>query len=271
MSFTQGRTYLYRGSAFGFAAQFDHPSKATIPTQAMAVLAPTGGEAFSTVRNFDYQNIITFDEASAYAVGSEDPDGSHHSVATVAVRNFRFLNVIEADLVTMRVASVHRPRGEARDETIEEGEVTLTGSCIHGLRIACQPIDLTFRTELFAEHPTFDRFVKGGRDAGKCYAHGSAEKGLIVTSIVERVAGCQALSDDERKNLFNPRFALSGIRCSRNAVFVPGFGRIVIGEVIIERGYRRINMLRIELGCGNAGTGTVGGGEGNGAEIPPAT
>src|SRR5437870_13906063 len=86
-------SYLYHGDVFGVAARFEHPNRRTVPTQAQAVLAPTGGEAYSAVRNFNFEDKITFDEAVAHVAGSQDPDESYHTDANVTIRNLRFLQV----------------------------------------------------------------------------------------------------------------------------------------------------------------------------------
>lgn len=270
MSFNlQQGSYIYHGDAFGVSARFEHPNKMTVPTQAQAILAPTGGEAFSSVRDFNFQDAVMFDEAMARAVGSQDPDGSYHTDASATIRNLRFLQV-HADFVNARVTSVHRVR-ETRKGVIDEADVSVTGSAIQNLIIAGQKIDLAFDTETFARFPTFESLRKGDPKRGFLYGHGSVKDAIVHTTIVKAIDGVPQLSASERKTLLNDADAeLSGIRYYNNVVLVPHFGKIFIGEVIIERGYRRINMLRIELGCGTGGGGTVGGGGGNGGDIPPA-
>jgi hypothetical protein len=268
MSITNAGSFLYHGSAFGLSARFDHPSKVTIPTQAVAVLAPTGGESSSTVGPFKQHDVL-FEEASARAVGSEDPDGSRHTDVTATVRKLRFLQLVQADLVVARVNSIHRLT-ETRDGVIDEAEVTFTGSNISGLFIAGERLEFELDTEVFSRFATFERLRKGDPKLGTVYAHGGVKDAVVRSSIVSRI-GCEPLSKSERKKVADPSYILPGVRSDGNVVWVPHFGKIFIGEVIVQRGYRRINMLRMELGCGTGGGGTVGGGEGNGGEIPPTT
>jgi hypothetical protein len=266
MSFAKRRDYLYRGSAFGVAARFEHPWKTTIPTQAAAVIAPTGGESFDRVRNFDYHHQITFDEAIAHVVGSQDPDQTFNTVATAIVRNINFLGMVHAEMVVANVTSIHKPSAGDGD-TIPESHVKLTGSFIRGLIVAGQELKLQIDTEPFAEHSTFPPFR--GAKHGRCYTHGDLKEATVVTSIVKSIEGCKAIGKNERDQIDKPDYQLPGVRCFENIIFVPHFGKIHLGEVIVERGYRRLNMLRIELGCGTGGGGSVGGGEGNGGSIPP--
>jgi hypothetical protein len=265
MSVKSESSFLFHGSAFGLAARFDHPEKVTIPTQAMAVLAPTGGEASSTVKSFQYKDAIMFEEATARVVGSQDPDGSYHTDVTATIRGLRFLQLVQADLIVARVNSIHRPR-ETRKGIIDEAEVTVTGSAIEGLYIAGKKLNFEMDCEVFSHNATFDKLRKAKR--GAMYSHSGAKETLIRDSVVKAI-DCQRITDAERKKTADPKYILPGVRVDGNVVWVPHFGKIFIGEVIIQRGYRRINMLRMELGCGTGGGGTAGGGEGNGGEIPP--
>lgn len=266
MSVKSESSFLYHGSAFGLAARFDHPEKVTIPTQAMAVLAPTGGEASSIVRSFNWKDSVLFEEASARVVGSQDRDGSYHTEVTATVRGLRFLQLVQADFIVARVNSIHRPR-ETRRGIVDETEITFTGSSIEGLYLGGKRLDLHLDFEAFSKYPTYESLVKAKR--GLSFMHAGMKDAFRHDSVVKEVA-CDRITDAERKKTADPKYILPGIRKDGNVVWVPHFGKIFIGEVIAERGYRRINMLRMELGCGTGGGGTAGGGEGNGAEIPPA-
>lgn len=267
MSPKKGRSYLYHGSGYGFAAHFTHPTKSTIPTQASAVLSPTGGEAFASVKKFNYQDTITFDEASTYLVGTEDPDGSRHTVVNVTVRNFRFLGVIHADLIATRVATIHRP---GKDDRYDEPDIHLAGSFIHGLTVAGHEMDITFHPQRFGESPTFEKFSKK-RPNKKIASTPFDDDTRHVASLVKEIKGCDELTVKERDHIYdNDEYDIDCVRRRGHVIVVPHFGKIHLGEVVVQRGYRRVTMLRIELGCGTGGGGGVGGGEGNGGEIPPS-
>lgn len=236
--------YLYHGHAFGFGAQFVHPTKTTIPTQATAIVPPTGGESFSCVKNFDYNCIVSFDEASAYATGSEGRDGSRNTLATVSIRNFNFLNMVHADLIVMRIITKHAPAGTAKPgEPLPEAEVSFRGSQIQNLWVggSTERKRTAFNHDLFEECSTFERLMERS-DQKRCYNHCRTEgPSLIHTSLTGEL----------------------------DPIEIPDFGRIFIGEVIATRGARQVNMLRFELGCSVGGSGTTGGGQGNGSDIPP--
>ena len=268
MSFSLNEgSYIYRGDAFGVSARFDHPNKMTVPTQAQAVLAPSGGEAYSSVRSFNHQDAVVFEEATARVVGSKDPDGSYHTDVTSNVRGLRFLQV-HADIINMRITSVHRIR-ERRKGVMDEADIRFGGSAIKGLVVAGQVIDVDIDEDPSSEG-TFIGYRKKFPKRGFVYEQGGVKDAVAHDTIVKSIRGVQKLSADEAKLLAkDPNATLTGVRYYRNVVLVPEFGKIFIGELLIERGIRRLNMLRIELGCGTGGGGSAGGGSGDGGEIPP--
>lgn len=266
MSITKSSSFLFHGSAFGLSARFDHPIKDTIPTKAVAVLAPTGGDSASVEKDFRYRDMVMFQVATARAVGTIERDGSFNSDVTSTVRGLFFMQTVEAELVSARINTIHRIK-ERKKNVVDEVEITLTGSNIEGLHVAGKKIEIEWDIEAFSKMPTFEKLHQGKH--GRALAHGSAKDQIIVDTIVKSL-DVQPLSADERRRVADPEYILPGVRSDRNVLWVPHFGKIFIGEVIVHRGNRRINMLRMELGCGTGGGGSVGGGEGNGGEIPPA-
>src|SRR5260370_18143292 len=99
-------SFAFNASAIAFGGRIQQPSCSVIPSQASVALAPSGGEVYETVRNFDYKGIITFDEASAYVAGSEHGD-IRNTLASVTIKNLKRLNPLPADLLTSRITSSH--------------------------------------------------------------------------------------------------------------------------------------------------------------------
>jgi hypothetical protein len=72
-----------------------------------------------------------------------------------------------------------------------------------------------------------------------------------------------------------PCSLFTNIRCAgniwtaqANAITIPQFGTIFLGEVLISRNSRRLTMLRVELGCPLAADTSSGSVEGDGHRIP---
>src|SRR6202012_644573 len=66
------KSFAYHAQALGLSASLTRPCCENIPALAMASLSMNGGESYSTVRNYDWKGLVSFDEASAYATGSMD-------------------------------------------------------------------------------------------------------------------------------------------------------------------------------------------------------
>src|SRR4051794_4493730 len=84
-------SFAYHAQAIGFSAALTRPAQENIAGLASVSLSQTGGESYSTVRDYSYKGLITFDEASAYVTGSKD-GGEYNTLSTVTIRNLNILN-----------------------------------------------------------------------------------------------------------------------------------------------------------------------------------
>jgi hypothetical protein len=233
--------FAYHAQAIGFSATLHKPCCENIPGQAAVSLSQTGGESYSVVRNFDWKGIFRFDEASAYVTGSSD-HGAHNTLATVTVRGLNIANMITADQIIARVSTRHE-RGS--DGEIGEGEITLAGSSFHGLRIAGYPVDVPLQMDACAPSSTF---------ADICRVAG--ERGFVNEKLQSASYSVAA-----------PRCDAADLKFDKGRIHIPEFGTIYLATVIFKPGYRRISMLRAELGCPIGGGVEVSGGEGNGTPV----
>lgn len=234
-------SFAYHAQAIGFSASLFKPASETVPGQASVSLSQTGGESYSTVRNFDWKGIFRFDEAAAYVTGSEDHD-SYNTLATVTVRGLNIANMVTADLIIARVSSRHDR--DANGSISSEGHITLEGSAYQNLRVAGRQVTARLATPgcsnvTFAQALSFAReqrgFVNGATTTASCsIAMGATAEDLKV---------------------------------EHGKIVVPEFGTIYLAGVVFKPSYRRISMLRVELGCPLGGGVEVCGGEGNGTEI----
>jgi len=141
-------SFAYNASAVALGGIITLPSPNIIPSQASVALSPSGGEGRQTIKNFDYNGIITFDEASAYVTGSSD--GSvFNTLATVSIRNLNVLNVLHVDFLVASITSRHEKGGE-------EGEITFQGTSVDNLRIAGRRIEPRFNHGFYARYPTHE-------------------------------------------------------------------------------------------------------------------
>lgn len=246
LSESKKSSFAFHAQALGLAASLTKPSSENIPSLAATSLSMTGGESYSTVKDYNWKGLISFDEASAYTTGSVDHIGSgraerivYNTLSTVTVRNLNFANMVRADLLVARVTSKH-VAGAA------EPEITFTGSTIRNLVVGGRPLNLVFDETPFREHPTFAGF-RGEQLKRRGVSKEHPNKDVAFSSLVSKI-------DDHQ-----------GYKYS-----VPEFGTIYVAQVLMKPSYRRISMLRFELGCPIKGAGEVAAGESNGVEIWPA-
>jgi len=293
-----GKTlFSYNAHALAFGARLTLPVSEVIPSQASVSLAPSGGEGYASVRNFNYKGIISFDEAHAYVSGSEEEmNGKRvfNTLATVTVRNLNVGNVVTADFITARLASRH-------DEDGDENVITLDGSFIRGLTVASERVTPELDTRLYADYPTYDAFNSGltlpeeefvplaqrfawepseckvprrrratlggvtpteGQetlDGPQLYAPKQKRPGVITASLLKNLREIEEYDGKKKQHVFRKGYV----------IHVPEFGKIYLGEVIIKRSQRRLNLLRFDLGCSMCGDASGGSAEGNGTPIGP--
>ncbi len=234
-------SFAYHAQAVGFSASLRKPCCENIPGQASVSLSQTGGESYSVVRNFDWKGIFRFDEAAAYVTGSEDHD-SYNTLSTVTVRGLNIANMVTADLVIARVSSRHDREKNGSIST--EGRITLEGSAYQNLRIAGRHVTARLATPR-CSNVTFDEALEFTR----------SQRGFM--NAATNTASCSIATEATAEDL----------KVEHGKIVVPEFGTIYLAGVIFKPGYRRISMLRVELGCPIGGGVEVSGGEGNGTEI----
>ena len=259
--------FLYHAQVLALGGRIDKPSCEVIPSQCSLALSECGGEGYAQVRDFNWKQIIRFDEATAYVAGSweDDPDNPkkrlYNTLATVTIRNLNIANMLIAEQVVTRISSRHR-------ENDPEGEINFNGSMVHGLRIGGVPYEVQLDCGLFDAYPTYEKFCKmkrddlmplaervAGWDPKKVQKNGvPRQHGVVVTSAVRSV---------------EPESAYHGIKHDGHIIHVEQFGTIRLANVLLKPGQRRLTMFMVDLGCPVSGSVSSGGGEGNGSPIWP--
>jgi hypothetical protein len=148
-------SFAYNASAVALGGRIVLPGPAIIQSQASVALAPTGGVGTQTISDFNYNGIVTFDEASAYVSGSQDDtDNTFNTLSTVTIRNLNVLNVLQVDRLVGSITSRH-------DKGAPEGEITFQGTSVDNLRIAGRRIDPRFNVSFYHRYPTHQAMVAG--------------------------------------------------------------------------------------------------------------
>lgn len=230
--------FQYHAFATGFAGQITHPFEYLIEAQAPSALSPMGGYSSNRVENFRLKEILSFRAAYTQVAGSFIDKGGRQSwdtVVTSTVEDLKIMGIVTADFIVARLASSHG---------VNDPEPTILplGSRIEGLRIAGIPVEVEWKVNAYCDRGTYTK------------ARERSDQGTIATSIVESLS---------MKSSF--------LRPEGHTIVVPQFGKIVIGQLLIDGNARQITMLQVYPECAVGAACAAGNGQTNGQPVPPVT
>ena len=257
--------FLYHGTATAISGRLRGPTPAWLDIGGASVLPVDGGASRAAVGATDFGGVLGFRRATTHAQGEPhgaatvprarrgarlqaDPISLAHAGAEIrdlrVGTRVRFTAVhVRAELTAQCACSASQPSIGAMD-----------GAFFDGISIGRHRLSVTVNRRFFATHDTHEKLCAmcAAPDArslpravlhaphsvqhGATYAHDHYDpddRGPLLTTIV------RSLRWLDRPY---PRATIDG-----HALTVPGFGRILFGEMIITGPTRRLTMLRFEL------------------------
>ncbi|HEX7155089.1 MAG TPA: hypothetical protein VF618_26695 [Thermoanaerobaculia bacterium] len=224
--------FAFHANALAVGGLFTKPRREVISSEGSMVLAPTGGGGSVTVENYNYRNLITCDLIVSSVTGNFDDDGVYRTAATVQLAHFNAFNVIRASLIQATVFSEHRREDHKRND---DSHISFRAQFL-GLTINNVPVEPELDLDLYNQHPTYDalrRALGDRRDLRQTLAHVD-ENHTLRSSLIR---GMSKECDNGKRGLQRDNFMVK----------VQGFGRVYLGEVLVKKGRRRLNMIRVEL------------------------
>jgi hypothetical protein len=251
------RTFHYHACAHAFNGSFTRPFHAQIDVQAPSALPIIGGHGSSRIENFQFREFISFRKGFTHVSGSHQPDDdSNNTLVTATVEGLNLFDVVTADRIVARLYSKHR----AGDD---EGHITMLGSKFENLRIAGCPVEVKLNTDLFERLPTFEDAKKEFDKKGEFRK--IAEDPFQTGEPLKEIKPCGVILCSLVKEMETD---CPGVKRVGHSFFVPGFGKIFLGEVLIKCGQRTLTMVRLDLGSATKGTGSGPQGFANGQHYP---
>jgi hypothetical protein len=273
-------TFLFHGYALGFGAAFRRPFYSSIPSQASAVVSIGGGYAAERVGPSVFVNGTSFQEASSSVTGGPDEDGGWITIAQSTVRGLNLLNgAFYADELHCQLVSRHGGASGA------EPNISAAGSYINGLRIG----GVEIKTGDFLDIPETDegfrtKYLAGGEWAKNVrqWCNWVRPTTIRTEDIHRELLEFYGKSWEEgcvQPPTFNGRMILSTfkglsdpgvehVQVFGNTVTLRNVGRFHLGELSVERGNRRLSMVRFSLGSDTEGTGSGAHSGTNGSPYP---
>jgi hypothetical protein len=272
-SFNKKRFYSFRADANALGGFLSEPFERIIPSLAPVSLPPVGGFATARSDAFNVDEILSCASAHTRVSGQEHTDGSISILVAAVVEDLNILEVVRAERIVTQVSIFIPDHGGPL-------KFSLAGTGFEGLRLAgrhCNPklncalhqaqgdknihgSSRTWQDIQEAARAQADNLVNSFRGRGEdAYQWAMARHGWMMTS-----------SARERREsvLCSLVDGFEGGDCQENRghiVEIPGFGRIILGELLISSNSIQLVAIRAELGCpvtGRIGVNAVGGGGG---------
>jgi hypothetical protein len=258
-SVINGRTHTFHADASAFGGHIELPFEQIVAAQAPVTLAPDGGYSTARADNFRVEGLFSF--KSAYTQTSGIVSRKRPGWTTLATSVIEGLNVSEiltADRVVAQIITEH-PAEMGKYAPM----VNFVGTRIDNLRIGSCQIDIELNLDLcnpektdqhgFPEKHTMDDqgFLQRVKGAGQ-YNSAGGEKSQILCSLFEKATIKGKLPG-----------TLQG-----NVLTIPGFGKAILAELIVDANTYHLSMLRLQLGSPTHGSVSAGNVSGNGSSEP---
>jgi hypothetical protein len=270
--------FLYHASAVGLAGQVLRPFQQSIDAQAASALPRYGGSCSARVDKFQLQDVLSHAGASTKATGAyQGSSDTHETGVSSTVKGLDIRGIVTVETLTSSVHSSHPATKHS------EPGISIAGSEIKGLRIAGRDIVLESRLDIYNKLDTMAKLREyykenaAFRDDFDSAAYVGQQAALPEdvwqffpwrnwkgsTTLPEH-RGMAIVPLYTVKNASEPGFEVYG-----NVVRVHDFGRVHIGELIIESHRRHLLMLHADLGSPVEAFFCVGCSNGNGGSGNP--
>lgn len=274
------RTFHYHANAHVLSASFTRPLPHVVEVQGASSLPTIGGHGKGRVEDFRFEHFISVKRGYTHVSGTPtevevkvEVEGKARVVkqthfttlVTSVAEGVNILDVVTADRMVARLASNHT----LDDEDYKEPHFTLVGSKFENLQIAGCKVEVPLDIDLFErihtfeaarneykKNPDFRKMVEDPFEGGDELPEPS-EHGAILCSIVD----VKQMKEKMKK--------CPGVTPKGHSFIIPKFGKLFLGEILLEHSRRTLTMVRFELGSPVSGSGTVVQLDSNGKPYPP--
>jgi hypothetical protein len=276
--------FLYHASAVGLAGEIRRPFQHNIDAQAATALPRYGGHAAGQLKSFELGGVVAHSGVSTEVTGVYQPHtNSFETNVRSTVNGFNLEGVLTCQLLTSSIHSSHPAEPDKPGEPPVEPSISVAGSEIRGLVIAGREIVLEPRLDFYSKFVTmtglreyykenagfredFERSAYVGQEAAlpEDVRHYFPWRRHKTSSKLHEYNQMTIVPLYTVKNPSEPGFEVYG-----NVIRVKNFGRIHLGELIIEPKRRRLLMMRADMGSPCEGGTCAGCSDGNGSVTPP--
>jgi hypothetical protein len=279
--------HYYHANADAFGGRIETPFSQVLPVLAPSSLPVVGGYQSARHENFRVGEIISIERAYTQVAGVFHPGrcgriGSFSTLVTSVIEGLNVNNTFFADRIVVQLATDH-PADLIPDEQDPEGpgrvgffpRVSLVGSDFTGLRLGTATLNAELRLDLFSDgdpnrYPTESwlhnrRFRQFAQNQSEQYARAATDHPQssrpFLSRILQRHSDGGPNSDERVEDRGNVIVSVveniqvdgpfDGIKVG-NMIELSQFGRIFLGELIVDHDSFDLNMVRLDLGCAAA-------------------
>jgi len=274
----QLRHHIYAAEAEALSGNLTLPLIQEVKPPTYVKLNEQGGYVSQHVENYRLGGLLSFRAAYTQVAGNPDtkPDHGWNTLATSVIEGLNVLDIVTADRIVCQISTDHPLVGYIPT-------VTFLGTRFENLRIAGHTVKLDLDLNILGDKPKGDASYASSRDFIKRVAAQRDQiqgQKNVPTDISARYGRLPAIKAQHGKiecSLVNQSEGGFPGRCFGNAIDVPNFGKIYLGNLTLEqadfdartgspkRTTITLNMIEMVMGCVGGGTVQGGTGKTNGA------
>lgn len=276
------RVHYYHADASALGGYLESPVAQIIAPQASMSLSPAGGYGSARSENFRIEGALSYRSASTQVAGhlSKKEGKGWMTLVTSVVEGLNVLDVITADRLSVQISTEHPLKGDYP-------KVTFLGTSFENFKVAGCPVDVSVDFNICDQGNGYDypsqscvnseRFL--ARVAEQYTSMNDAknlpkwvEDRTVPDWIKSRYRWDKKQAGKSGSVLGSVVKEIKGEFPGRpfgNVLEVPEFGRVFLGELLVDCNSYQVTTLRLEMGC--LGHGQLSGpvAQSNGGTISP--
>jgi hypothetical protein len=291
------KRFIFKGAAVALAAHLRRPADQFVRAVASSCLPVTGGLAEAQAGAQNFHDFISFESASTRALGdyadtrrAADFTHGNHGQNELPTNTF-----VETSISGLKVDAPPDAGIGRRVFVAKQLHLRLESTSDRRNHIAFRSLDASFTgvsvdgvalnvhtaTEVFSQNETKEKLVKRFEDDGdfrKRYANlffptGEPSRGLVAGLLAKHEI------PNSKGTIFGT--VVTGLEwqgkkpdkadvIGTNQLKIEGLGTVYFGEIFVDENFRRVTLLRFQLGSNGGGDMSVCDGQANGDTWPPS-
>jgi hypothetical protein len=264
------RRFVFRGNAAAIGGRIVRPKDLVLESNVASSLTVAGGRSVARGTGLRFDEYISVDSAATSAEGLFDDLQGHIDLTyrRVTADALSTSTRVEADVVGLRVGTkitlkIRRLRAElsARSAYVSGEPAIAVGdkTMIEGVEIGGRRLKVELNAPIFQRYDTRSKLLMAADDparADELVPHlllASTIHGVPLPPRGRLIQTQSTIYSTIVKSLEWEDEPLRGALITDHTVYVPGFGKIIFGELLITDLSRRLTLLRIEFGSPDGG------------------